>query len=195
MFPDSSNNCPTDNQESRKHSMTTPDRDCNISRLTSKTSHIEKRLVTDGQTNELYLPLTSTVVFKRKQEMLYVPLDFHNNLTIGTLVDSGAYVSATALNVLDTIKPAAPNNIFKTDNYPNFQIQVANSQLKKPLATAKLKFYIGDNTFAEHFVVMKNLIGSIIGLHSMKNNSVVTEATHGLIHFLQLTIQVKLPQK
>ena len=38
---------------------------------------------------------------------------------------------------------------------------------------------------------MKNLTGPIIGLHFMKHNSVVIDTTHGLIHFPQLTIQVK----
>ena len=80
--------------------------------------------------------------------MLYVPLDFHNNRTVDALVDSGAYVSAIAQNDLDTIKQKAPNNILKIDDPPNFQIQVANYQIEKPLATAKLKFEIGDKIFA-----------------------------------------------
>ena len=48
------------------------------------------------QTNEVYLPLTSTVVLKRKQEMLYMPLDYESNLTADALVDSGPFVSANA---------------------------------------------------------------------------------------------------
>ena len=40
-----------------------------------------------------------------------------------------------------------------------------------------------DKTFAEHFVVLKNLTGPIIGLHFMRHNSVVIDTTHGLIHF------------
>ena len=38
---------------------------------------------------------------------------------------------------------------------------------------------------------MKKLTGSIIGLHFMRNNSVVIDTTHGLIHFPHLTMQVK----
>ena len=127
----------------------------------------------DEQTNEVYLPITSTVVLKRKQEMLYVPLSFEKNLTVDALVDSGAFVSAIAQNDLDTIKEKAPNNILKIDEHPKFQIQVANGQLEKPLSTATLMFKIGDNTFAEHFVVLKKLIEPIIGLHFLGNNSIV----------------------
>ena len=151
--------------------------------LNTATPLIEEGLVRDEQTNELYLPLTSTVVLKRKQEMLYVPLDFENNHTVDALVDSRAFVSAIAQDDLETIKQKAPNNILKIDDPPNFQIQVANGQLEKPLSTATLKFGIGDNSFAEHFVVMKKLTGPIIGLHFMRNNSVVIDTTHGLIHF------------
>ena len=123
--------------------------------------------------------------------MLYVPLDFENNLTVDALVDSRAFVSATAQDDLDKIKEKAPNNFLKIDDPPKFQIQVANGQLEKPFSTATIKFEIGDNSFAEHFVVMKKLTGPIIGLHFMRNNSVVIDTTHGLIHFPHLTMQVK----
>ena len=58
------------------------------------TSQNEERLVRDDYTFELYMPLSATIVLKRKKEMLYVPLDFEIGLTINALVDSGAYVSA-----------------------------------------------------------------------------------------------------
>ena len=171
--------------------MTTLSGDRTTSLLTTATPLIEEGLVRDEQTNEIYLSLTSTVVLKRKQEMLYVPLDFENNLTVDALVDSGAFVSAIAQDDLETIKQKPPNNILKIDDPPNFQIQVANGQLEKPLSTAPLKFQIGDNSFADHLVVMKKLTGPIIGLHSKRNNSVVIDTTHGLIHFPHLTMQVK----
>ena len=155
------------------------------------TSHNEERLVRDDITNELYMSLSSTIVLKRKKKRLYVLLDFKNGLTIDTLVDSGAYVSAKAQKELDRIKQQAPSNFLKIDEPPNFQIQVANGQLDKPTATVTPKFDNGDHIFAEHFVVMKNLTGPNIGLHFMKHNSVVTDTTHGLIHFAHLTMQVK----
>ena len=64
--------------------------------------------------------------------MLYVPLDFEDNLTVDALADSRAFVSAIAQKDLETIKQKAPDNIVKIDDPPNFQIQVANG-LEKPL--------------------------------------------------------------
>ena len=110
--------------------------------------------------------------------MLYVPLDFENNLRVDALVNSGAFVSAIVRNDLDTMKEKAPNNVLKIDDPPNFQIQVAIGQVEKPLSTATLKFEIGDNTFAEHFVVMKKLTGPTFGLHFMRNNSVAIDTTY-----------------
>ena len=191
LFLSCSKDSSSDNQNAEQHITTTPDKDMTTPPLTTATPLIEEGLVRDEQTNELYLPLTSTVVLKRKQEMLYVPLDFENNHTVDVLVDSGAFVSAIAQDDLEMIKQKAPNNILKIDNPPNFQIQVANGQLEKPISTTTLKFEIGDNSFAEHFVVMKKLTGPIIGLHFMRNNSVVIDTTHGLIHFPHLTMQVK----
>ena len=135
--------------------MTTPNGDTTTPPLTTATPLIEEGVVRDEQTNEVHLPSTSTVVLKRKQERLFVPLDFENNLTVDALVDSGAFVCAIAQDDLDTIRNKAPNNILKIDDPPNFQTLVANGQLEKPLSTATLKFEIGDNSFAENFVVMK----------------------------------------
>ena len=110
---------------------------------------------------------------------------------VDALVDSGAFVSEIAEDDLDTEKTESPNNILKIDDPPNFQIQVANGHVEKPLSTATLKVEIGNNTFAEHLVVMKKLTGPVIGLHLSRNNSVVIDTTHGLIYFSHLTMQVK----
>ena len=175
--------------------MTTHDGDSSNWPLNSTTPHIEEKLVRDGQTNELYLPLTSTVVVKRKQEMLYVPLDFDNDLTKDALVVSGASDGAIVQNELDTIKQEAWNGTFKIDDPPNFQKQEANGQLEKLLETTTLKCDIGDNTFAECFVLMKKLTAPIIGLHFFRNNSVVFDTTHCLTHSPHLTIQNKTTSK
>ena len=145
----------------------------------------------DDITNEIYIPLSSTHVLKRKKEMLIVPLDFENGLTVDALVDSGAYVSAITQKELDRIKQQAPSKILKIDDPPNIQIQVANRQLEKPTATTIFKLDIRDHIFADIFVVKKNLTRPIIGLHFLRHNSVLIDTTHGLIHFSHLTMQVK----
>ena len=95
--------------------------DDNISLPEITTSQIEERLVRDDITNELYMPLSYTIVLKRKKEMLYVPLNFEDAVTLDALVDSAAYVSAIAQKQLGRIKQQVPYNILKTDDPPNFQ--------------------------------------------------------------------------
>ena len=184
-FLDCPKNFSTNTQNTEQHVVTTPNGLTTTPPLTTATQLIEEGLVRDEQTNEVYLPLTSTVIVKRK------PLDFENNLTVDSLVDSGAFVSPIAQHDLETIKQKAPNIILKIDDPPNFQIQTANGQLQKPLSTATLKFEIGDNSFAEHFVVMNKLTGPLNRMHFMRNNSVVIDTTHGLIHFPHLTMPVE----
>ena len=94
--------------------------DDNISPPEITTSQIQEQLVRDDITNELHMPLSSTIVLKRKKEMLYVPLDFENGFTIDALVDLGAYVSAIAQKELDRTQQQAPSNILKIDDSPNF---------------------------------------------------------------------------
>ena len=54
----------TDSQNAEQHITTTPNKEVITPPLTTGTPLIEKGLVRDEQTNELYLPLTSTVVLK-----------------------------------------------------------------------------------------------------------------------------------
>ena len=111
--------------------MTTHDKGVdNISPPKIKTSQIEARLVRVDITSELSMPLSSTIVLKRKKGMLYVPLDFENGLTTDAPVDSRAYVSAIAQKKSEIIKQQAPSNILKIDDPPIFQIQVANGQIE-----------------------------------------------------------------
>ena len=162
----------------------------NISSPRIMTSRIGEQFLRDDITNELDMPLSSTIVLKRKMEMLYVPLTFENGLAIDALVDSGAYVSEIAQKEFDIIKQQAQAIIFKIKDATNFQTQVGSSQLEKPLSIATLKFDIGEHTSAKLFVVMKNLTGLNIGLHFMRHNSVVIDTTHDLIYFPHLKMQV-----
>ena len=125
--------------------------------------------------------------------MLYVPLEFKNGLKIDALVvvDSSAQASAIGQNDIHRVKQQDPNKVLKIDDPLSFQIQVTFGQLAKPLATATLNFDIGDNTLAEHFVIMNEMTGPIIGLQFMLHHSVVIDTTQGLILFPQLTMQVK----
>ena len=144
----------------------------------------------DENTNEIYMPVSSTIVLKRKK-MQYVPLVLENSLTTDALVDSSAYVNAIAQSEWDKNKQQALANIIEVDHLHDFFIQVEKGQLEKPIATATLKFDIADNIFAEHFVVMKNLTGPVIGFHCMRHNSVVIDTAHCLFHFLHPTMQAK----
>ena len=92
---------------------------------------------------------------------------------------------------MEIIKQQAPANISKNDEPPNFQIQVTKGQLEKLTAADTLEFDIGDQNFAEHFVVMKNLTGPFRGLHFMRHSSVFIDTTLGLIHFPHLIMRVK----
>ena len=71
-FLNCSKNYPTDIQNSEQHVTISLTGDTTIPPITTATPLIEEGLVRDEQTNEIYLPSTSTVVLKRKREMLYV---------------------------------------------------------------------------------------------------------------------------
>ena len=124
------------------------------------------------------MQLSSTIVSKRKKELLRIPLDFGNGLTKDAFVDSRVHVRAIAHIELDRIKQQDPANILKIDDPTIFETQLASGQLEKPLSTTTLKFYFADHKFEEHFFVMENLIGPITGLHVMRKKSIIIDTTH-----------------
>ena len=67
-FLNCSKNCPNDIQNTQQHVMTTFTGDTTIPPLTTTTSQIEEGLVRVTQTDEVYLPLTSTIILKQKQK-------------------------------------------------------------------------------------------------------------------------------
>ena len=56
----------TNNQNTEQHITTTPNKEMTTPPLNTATPLNEERLMRDDQTNELYLPLTSTVVLKHR---------------------------------------------------------------------------------------------------------------------------------
>ena len=92
-------------------------------------------------------------------------------------------MGAIVQSELDRIEQQAPSNTFKNEDPTNFQYQVLIIQLEKLLATGTLKFDIGDSIFAEQFFKMTNLRRPIIGLHFMRQNSVIIETTHCFVQF------------
>ena len=67
-FLNCSKNSSTDIQNREQHLVFTPKGETTTPPLTTEIPLIEEGLVRDEQTKEVYLPLTSTVVLKRKQE-------------------------------------------------------------------------------------------------------------------------------
>ena len=114
-----------------------------------------------------------------------------NGSTIDALVSSAADVGTITQNDSESIEQQSRASVFKIGDPPTFQTQVPNGQLEKPLATATLDFDIGDLTFAEHSVVVKNFTGPKISLNPMRHNSIIIDGSHGLSHFPHVTMQVK----
>ena len=69
-FLNCSKNSSTDIQNAAQFAVIALNGDTTTSPLTTATPIVEEGLVRNEQTNEVYLPLTYTVILKRKQEML-----------------------------------------------------------------------------------------------------------------------------
>ena len=122
--------------------------------------------------------------------MLYFPLDF-GELNIDGLIDTGALSSAIPGANLCKIRLLAPHTILNEGPAPEFQIMVANGQLKAPFATVELQFQVGDNTFREKFLVMTNLTSPLIGLLFLQRNSIILDMRQGILNFPFFSLQLK----
>ena len=157
------------------------------------TATVEERLVNtlisrDGEPD--YVPLTTNLGLKYKRRMLYFPMDF-GELTLDSIVDTGALSSAIPVADLREIRLLAPQSIVKESPAPNFQIMVANGQLETPKSTVELKFEVGDIEFHEIFIVMEKLTSPVIGLSFLQRNNTILDMRQGVLNFPFFYMQLK----
>ena len=188
--PKNSQICPADNQ---KNTHARPKRNGNDKSrpLTITSFSLWKKIVKDRNTNVLYPPLSSRIVLKRKMNILFMLLDFENGLIKDSVVDSRAYVSAIIENETDRIRQQTPTIFSKINDLPIFKIRMAGGLLERLLGTDKLETDIGGQSFADHFVILKNLTRPKIQLHSTAHKGVVFDTTHSPNSFVHFTMQVK----
>ena len=60
---------------------------------------------------------------------------------------------------------------------------VANGQREAPIARVELKFEVGDNTFRETIIVMKNLKSPFNGLLFQQRNSTILDMRQRIVNF------------
>ena len=111
-----------------------------------------KECVTEKDGNA-YIPLHSTIPFKKRRRMLYLPLEF-GEITMDGLVDSGAFINAMSLSDYNASNMNSDSCIIKEYPQPPFKIECANAQLEQPIATADIQFNIRTYTFTDTFVIL-----------------------------------------
>ena len=117
-------------------------------------------------------------------------MDF-GELTMESLIDTGALSSAIPEMDLRKIQLLSPQSVIRECPPPNFQIIVANGQLETPQGTIKVKFEVGDIEFHEIFIVMKKLTGPVIGLMFLQRNHTVLDMRQGILYFPFFSMQLK----
>ena len=125
----------------------------------------------DGLTR--FLPLSTNLPFKNKRKMLYFPKDFGELNIVDGLIDTGALSSAIPEVNLRKIRIMGPRTVLNEGPPAEFQIMVANGHLEAPFATVELQIDVGDITFREKFIVMKNHTSPLIDLVFLQRNSTI----------------------
>ena len=81
-----------------------------------------KEYITE-KNGDTYIPLHSTVVLKKRQRMLYLPLEF-GEITMDGLVDSGAFINAMSWSEYNAIKMNSDICVIKEYPQPPFKLNV-----------------------------------------------------------------------
>ena len=134
--------------------------------------------------------LSTNINLKCKKHMLYFPMVFEE-LTINSLIDTGALSSAIPEIDLRKIRLLFPQSVFREGPPQNLQIMVANGQLETPKSTIELKFEVGDIEFHEIIIVTENLRGPIIGILFFQRNHTVLDMRQGILNFPFFSMHLK----
>ena len=122
--------------------------------------------------------------------MLFFPVEY-GELNIDGLIDRGDLSSAIPEGDIRKNRLTAPHAKLKEGPPPDFQIMVANAQLKAPIVTVELQFEVVDTTFREKFIVMTNLTSPLIGLVFLKRNNTILKMRQGLLNFPFSSMQLR----
>ena len=137
-----------------------------------------------------FLPLSTILPLKNQRKLFYFPMDF-GELNIDGLIDTGALSSAIPEADSRKIRLLDPYTILNEGPPPEFQNMVANGQLEAAIATVEVQFEVGDITFREKFIVMKNLTSPLIGLLFLQRNGTILDMRQGILNFPFFSMQLK----
>ena len=112
-------------------------------------------------------------------------------LNIDGLIDTGALSGAIPEADLRQIRLLAPHTILNEGPPPEFQIMVANGQLRAPIATVELQSEVGDISFRGKFIVTTNLTSPLIGLLFLQRNKTILYMRQGILNFPFFSRQLK----
>ena len=135
-------------------------------------------------------PLSTKLPLKNTRKMLYFPMDF-GELNNDGHIDTGALSGAILEADLRKIRLLAPHRILNGGPPSEFQLMVANGQLEAPIATVELQFEVGDYTFSEKFIVMRNFPSLLSGLLILQRNSTILDMRQEILNFPFFSMQLK----
>ena len=130
--------------------------------ITTRRPRCHQRVHPTWQGRRLHSVNVRSCTQEEKKRSLLLPGDF-NTVKIDALVVSGAYINAISERDAEKLRQNASQCIVNKAPPPSFKIQYANADFE-PIATYTLRFKIGDYTFEETFIVMKQTSFPIRGL-------------------------------
>ena len=130
----------------------------------------------------MILQISTNLPLKNEPKMLYFPKYFED-LKFDVLIDTGVLSSTIPVANLRKIRLLVLNTISFEGRPREIQNMVANGQLDAPIVTVELQLGVGEFTFREVFLIMRNIPNALIGFPFLQRNSTRLDIGQGILNF------------
>ena len=133
--------------------------------------------------------LSATLRLNKKDNMLYVPLQFREYENFG-LLDTGAIQSALSEAELRHILRAHLSALLQELPSPEFRVQIANGNIVPVRKQVLLRFFIGWQSL-RRIIHGSPDNGEFIGMSFFKKYSVTLDLANNIVKFSDITLQLR----
>ena len=119
------------------------------------------------------------MVLKKRQRMLYLPLEF-GEITMDGLVDSGSFINTMSWSDYNVIKKNSYSCVLKEYPQPPFKMHQRSTGTSHRHGRHPIQYWY---TFTDTIVILSQRSFPIIGLTFMRNHQAVIDTANGTINF------------
>ena len=109
-----------------------------------------------------YFKMNAVIPLER-ENLMYLPLKFDNEVKRKALIDTGACANAMSTNFYEKVREASPNSLSDLKQAAFLNLKVASGRNVKVLGQIEGQFKFNEHNFRDTFLILPSLNSVVLG--------------------------------